>query len=319
MPGMERFTQRARRVLSLAHQETERARNNQIGTEHLLIGLMIEEGGVASRVLRELGMTTDRVRELINRVSGTSSDFDPNRVELASATQQTLEFAVEEARRLGHSYIGTEHILLGLVRVEGTALEVLRRLGVTADQIRRQTRRVLNEGEGQPPRVLNVPTPPSNIPSHAGVRAKSLSQVLLMYGRDLEARQDVANYADSLGVQVIPLNENSFDTISLWATETIFVIILLTPDDMVVSASEPQRTSFRAAQNVIYEFGFFHGKLGPKRVCALFKSNDEAELELPSNSLRDVCVRLDSAGEWKGWLARQMRDAGLTIKSENIK
>jgi len=145
MAGMERFTQRARRVLSLAHQEAERARNNNIGTEHLLLGLMEEDGGVAGRVLRELGMSSDRVREVVKRVSGSSASFDANRVELSMETQQVLEHAVEEARRLGHHYIGTEHILLGLVRVEGVAMEVLRRLGVTAEQIRRQTRRVLNE------------------------------------------------------------------------------------------------------------------------------------------------------------------------------
>ena len=145
MAGMERFTQRARRVLSLAHQEAERARNNNIGTEHLLLGLMEEEGGVAGRVLRELGMTSERVREVVKRVSSPSASFDANRVELSMDTQQVLEHAVEEARRLGHHYIGTEHILLGLVRVEGIAMEVLRRLGVTAEQIRRQTRRVLNE------------------------------------------------------------------------------------------------------------------------------------------------------------------------------
>ncbi len=134
MAGMERFTQRARRVLSLAHQEAEQSRNNNIGTEHLLLGLMDEEGGVAGRVLRELGMTSDRVREVIRRVTTSSTSFDPNRVELASETQQVLEHAVDEARRLGHHYIGTEHILLGLVRVDSTAMEVLRRLGVTAEQ-----------------------------------------------------------------------------------------------------------------------------------------------------------------------------------------
>jgi predicted nucleotide-binding protein len=309
MAAMERFTQRARRVLSLAHQEVERARKNFIGAEHLLLGLMEEEGGVAGRVLRELGMTPDRVREVVKRVSNVSPEFDPNRVELASETQQILEFSVEEARRLGHHYIGTEHILLGLVRVESTAMEVLRRLGVTADQIRRQTRRVLNE----------TPAPVSNIPSLSDVRTRSLSEVLLMYGRDLEAKQVVANYVESLGLQAIPLNENSFATIDLLATEATFVIILLTPDDMVMSASDPQSTRFRAGQNIIYEFGFFHGKLGPKRVCALFKSNGEIELELPSDSLRGACVRLDSAGEWKGWLARQLREAGLIIRSENIR
>src|SRR5215208_2641430 len=150
MAGMERFTQRARRVLSLAHQEAEQSRNNNIGTEHLLLGLMDEEGGVAGRVLRELGMTSDRVREVIRRVTTSSTSFDPNRVELAAETQQVLEHAVAEARRLGHHYVGTEHILLGLVRVDSTAMEVLRRLGVTAEQIRRQTRRVLNESSSSP-------------------------------------------------------------------------------------------------------------------------------------------------------------------------
>ncbi|MFN2120551.1 MAG: ATP-dependent Clp protease ATP-binding subunit [Anaerolineales bacterium] len=149
MAGMERFTQRARRVLSLAHQEAERAQQNSIGTEHLLLGLMEEEGGVAGRVLRELGLESGRVREIIERLS-VEGHRDEVKIELAPDTQQVLEYAVDEARRLGHHYIGTEHILLGLVRVEGTAMEVLRRLGVTPDQIRRQTRRVLNETAASP-------------------------------------------------------------------------------------------------------------------------------------------------------------------------
>ncbi len=158
MAGMERFTQRARRVLSLAHQEAERARQNSIGTEHLLLGLMDEEGGVAGRVLRDLGMTSDRVREVVARVSGNPVNFDPNLIELAAETQQVLEFAVDEARRLGHHYIGTEHILLGLVRVESVAMEVLRKLGVTPDQIRRQTRRVLNESASSSPTPAGPPS-----------------------------------------------------------------------------------------------------------------------------------------------------------------
>ncbi len=167
MAGMERFTQRARRVLSLAHQEAERARQNNIGTEHLILGLMDEEGGVAGRVLRDLGMTPERVREVVQRVSSASTEFDPARIELAAETQQVLEFAIEEARRLGHHYIGTEHILLGLIRVESTGMEVLRRLGVTADQIRRQTRRVLNES------ASSSPTPAGPQPGKGGASASN--------------------------------------------------------------------------------------------------------------------------------------------------
>jgi ATP-dependent Clp protease ATP-binding subunit ClpC len=145
MAGMDRFTQRARRVLNLAYQEAERMRHNYIGTEHLLLGLIREEGGVAGRVLRELGLEAERVQEIVERLTGPGQ-FRGAKLDLSPGTQQVLEYAVEEARRMGHHYIGTEHLLLGLVRYgEGIALDVLRKLGVTPEQIRRQTRRVLQE------------------------------------------------------------------------------------------------------------------------------------------------------------------------------
>jgi ATP-dependent Clp protease ATP-binding subunit ClpC len=142
---MERFTQRARRVLSLAHEEAERMHHNYIGTEHLILGLIREEGGVAGRVLRELGLEPPRVKEMVERLTGIGRHTG-GRIELAPGTEQVLQLAVEEARRMGHHYIGTEHLLLGLVRQgEGVGLDVLRRLGVTPEQIRRQTRRILQE------------------------------------------------------------------------------------------------------------------------------------------------------------------------------
>ena len=150
MSGMERFTQRARRVLSLAHQEAERMKHDHIGTEHLLLGLIQEEGGVAGRVLRDLGMETDRVNEIVERLSD-SGTYRGGKIDLAPGTQQVLEYAIEEARRMGHHYIGTEHLLLGLVRYgDGVAMDVLRKLGITPEQIRRQTRRVLQESSSAP-------------------------------------------------------------------------------------------------------------------------------------------------------------------------
>ncbi len=143
---MERFTQRARRVLSLAHEEAERMRHSYIGTEHLLLGLIREDGGVAGRVLRELDLDSNRVKEMIERLTAGSRP-PAGHIELAPTTEQVLQFAIEEARRMGHHYIGTEHLLLGLVRQdEGVAVEALRRMGVTPEQVRRQTRRVLQEG-----------------------------------------------------------------------------------------------------------------------------------------------------------------------------
>ena len=163
MAGMERFTQRARHVLSLAHQEAERMHQDKIGTEHLLLSLIQEEGGVAGRVLRDLGLEVDRVKEIIDRLSGTGN-YRGGKIDLAPGTQQVLEFAIEEARRMGHHYIGTEHLLLGLVRYnDGVAMDVLRKLGVTPEQIRRQTRRVLQESS-----TANAAQPPA-----AGGRAQS--------------------------------------------------------------------------------------------------------------------------------------------------
>ena len=90
MAGMERFTQRARRVLSLAHQEAEHMRHHHIGTEHLLLGLIREEGGVAGRVLRELGLEVNRVQEIVERMTG-SGQYQGNKLELSPGMQQVLE------------------------------------------------------------------------------------------------------------------------------------------------------------------------------------------------------------------------------------
>ena len=150
MSGMERLTQRAKRVLSLAHQEAERLRHDHIGTEHLLLGLITEDGGVASRVLRELGLEPKRITELVERMSPMGTHTEGN-IDLSPGTQEVLKYAFEEAKKLGKSYVSTEHLLLGLIRLQDSiAMEVLRKTGVNEEQIRRQTRRVLQEDSSQP-------------------------------------------------------------------------------------------------------------------------------------------------------------------------
>ena len=172
MAGMERFTPRARSVLGLAHQEAERMRHNYIGTEHLLLGLIRDEGGVAGRVLRELGLEAARVQDVIERLVGPG-DYRGSKPELAPGTQQVLELAVEEAKKMGHHYIGTEHLLLGLVNYgEGMALDVLRKLGVTPEQVRRQTRRVLQESSS----TRRTATPPEAQKASQGEQASQQPQ-----------------------------------------------------------------------------------------------------------------------------------------------
>ena len=183
MSGTDRLTQRARKVLSLAHQEAEQAGSHFIGSQHLLLGLLQEEGGVAGRVLHELGLEEERVHEMIKRITGSNPDETPkDNIELGQDTKQVLEFAIEEARHLSHQYIGTEHLLLGLVRVEGTGLEVLNKLGITPDQVRRQTRRVLHESstnavpEGASPKSANRNEPKTPLVDQLAVDLTTLAE-----------------------------------------------------------------------------------------------------------------------------------------------
>jgi len=155
---MERLTQRAKKVLSLAHQEAERMRHSYIGTEHLLLGLIMEDGGVASRVLRELGLEINRLAELVERLSETGR-HSGGKIDLSPGTQEVLQFAFEEAKNLGKTYVSTEHLLLGLIRLDDSvAMQVLRKTGVNGEQIRRQTRRVLQEGSTSSRQATRKPT-----------------------------------------------------------------------------------------------------------------------------------------------------------------
>ena len=133
---LERFTKRARRVLTLAQEEALRLNHNHIGTEHLLLGLVREENGVAVTVLRELGTDPGQVVRAVERTVGRGERAPFGKPSLAPRTKRVIELAVDEARLMGHHYIGTEHLLLGLIREgDGIAVNVLRGLGINLDRV----------------------------------------------------------------------------------------------------------------------------------------------------------------------------------------
>ncbi len=180
----ERFTQRARRVLSLAQEEAERLNHSYISSEHVLIGLLLEEGGVAGRVLRELGLDVNRVQAMVERLSSSPGAKTPfTKVELSPSTKRILELAVEEARTLGKHYISTEHLLLGLARQnEGMAVDVLRKFGISAEQIRRQTKRTLSESP-----VATSGGSPQRPRGSSGKKEKSKTPMVDQLATDLTA------------------------------------------------------------------------------------------------------------------------------------
>jgi ATP-dependent Clp protease ATP-binding subunit ClpC len=145
LSGLEKFTQSARRVLSLAHLEAEQMQQSSIGSEHLFLALIKEDAGVAGRVLRELGVEIDRAREMVLRLGGKGSN-PSEKIDLSADAQKVLDLAIEEALKENSKYISTEHLLLALVdSEEGLAKDVLAKLGITPAQIQRQVKRVLNE------------------------------------------------------------------------------------------------------------------------------------------------------------------------------
>src|SRR5947208_482065 len=148
----DRFNDRAKRVLALAQDEAIRFNHNYIGTEHLLLGLVREGEGVAARVLSNLGIELTKVRSAVEFIIGRGERQVMGDIGLTPRAKKVIELAVDEARRLGHHYIGTEHLLLGLVREgEGIAASVLQRLGVNLEKVHTQTVQVLSQsrpGEG---------------------------------------------------------------------------------------------------------------------------------------------------------------------------
>ncbi len=151
----DKFTERARKVLTLAQEEATRLNHNYIGTEHLLLGLVREGDGVAARVLANLGVELPRVRAAVEHIVGRGDRMIVGEVGLTPRAKVVIELGVNEARRLGHHYIGTEHLLLGLVHEgEGIAAGVLESLGVNLEKVRTQTVQVLSEGAtgGEPGR-----------------------------------------------------------------------------------------------------------------------------------------------------------------------
>ncbi|HEY7349319.1 MAG TPA: ATP-dependent Clp protease ATP-binding subunit [Ktedonobacterales bacterium] len=142
----DKFTERARKVLSLAQEEAQRFNHNYIGTEHLLLGLVREGEGVAAKVLSNLGVELNKVRSAVEFIIGRGDRIVLGEIGLTPRAKKVIELAVDEARRLNHHYIGTEHLLLGLVREgEGIAAGVLESLGVNLEKVRTQTIQVLSQ------------------------------------------------------------------------------------------------------------------------------------------------------------------------------
>jgi ATP-dependent Clp protease ATP-binding subunit ClpA len=141
----ERFTDRARRVVVLAQEEARMLNHNYIGTEHILLGLIHEGEGVAAKALESLGISLEAVRQQVEEIIGQGQQAPSGHIPFTPRAKKVLELSLREALQLGHNYIGTEHILLGLIREgEGVAAQVLVRLGADLNRVRQQVIQLLH-------------------------------------------------------------------------------------------------------------------------------------------------------------------------------
>jgi ATP-dependent Clp protease ATP-binding subunit ClpC len=142
----DKFTERSRKVLSLAQEEAQRFQHNYIGTEHLLLGLVREGEGVAAKVLISLGVDLEKVRKAVEDIIGRGDRIALGEIGLTPRAKKVIELAVDESRILNHHYIGTEHLLLGLIREgNGIGAGVLESFGLSLQEVRAKTIQVLHD------------------------------------------------------------------------------------------------------------------------------------------------------------------------------
>jgi len=168
----ERFTDRARRVVVLAQEEARMLNHNYIGTEHILLGLIHEGEGVAAKALESLGISLEAVRQQVEEIIGQGQQAPSGHIPFTPRAKKVLELSLREALQLGHNYIGTEHILLGLIREgEGVAAQVLVRLGADLNRVRQQVIELLHGHQGKEPAA-------GGLPARGVSRVESLLDVL---------------------------------------------------------------------------------------------------------------------------------------------
>ncbi|MFM7014112.1 MAG: ATP-dependent Clp protease ATP-binding subunit [Actinomycetota bacterium] len=172
----EKFTDKARRVVVLAQEEAKLLNHNYIGTEHILLGLIHEGEGVAAKALESLGINLDAVRDQVQEIIGQGQQAPSGHIPFTPRAKKVLELSLREALQLGHSYIGTEHLLLGLIREgEGVAAQVLTRLGADTNRVRQQVIQLLSGFQGKETVQVGGDAAP----------AQKGSQILDQYGKNL--------------------------------------------------------------------------------------------------------------------------------------
>jgi hypothetical protein len=181
----ERFTDRARKVMQLANQEAQRFNHEYIGTEHILLGLVKEGSGVAANVLKNLDIDLRKIRLEVEKIVQSGPDMvTMGKLPQTPRAKKVIEYSIEEARNLNHNYVGTEHLLLGLLREqEGVAAQVLMNLGLKLEDVREEVLNLLGQERAKPkPRSHKLPRPADALTARVHALERQLWNLRLLLG-----------------------------------------------------------------------------------------------------------------------------------------
>jgi ATP-dependent Clp protease ATP-binding subunit ClpC len=189
----EKFTDRARRVVVLAQEEARMLNHDYIGTEHILLGLIHEGEGVAAEALNGIGISLEQVRQQVEEIIGTGRRPSTEQIPFTPRAKKVMELSLREALQLGHNYIGTEHILLGLIREgKGVAAQVLQKLGADLDRVRREVNQLVSAPAGEET-VTRFPTEEPMTPPFV-----AYTKVLGEIGEILSTLRDIAQRVERI-------------------------------------------------------------------------------------------------------------------------
>ncbi len=270
MPNkVERFTNRSRLVLKLSQEDAEKFQDEFIGTAHLLLGMLREERGIAEHVLRDLGLELRQVNEWVKRLTKRPPLFRDKALDLTQDVKDVLYLSVDEARRMGNTFVGTEHLLLGLVRQSNSAaIEALRDASITPEQVRRRTRLILEESY-----ILTGDLSAETLSAARRMASRGLeiteAELLLLNGSDLVEVVDgvvVSTDSNRFAHGVVPANlYNRLRTFTQehdlgYVALDNLIYVLLKENNRVIRSRIPDISFIRKARLSGYDFsGMFPG------------------------------------------------------------
>jgi len=314
MMRFDRFTEQAQEAAQLAAEIIKRYGHNQIDTEHIMLALLEQDGKTISLIFKKLKVNTEFLKEKLDtslRASPKAKLFggDSSQIYITPRVKRIIDISNEEANQFKDEYISTEHLLLAILTERNTPVARILESGnvVTSDVLA-----VIKDSRKRP---VEKPVPKRSA-------AITNNDIFIVHGHDDAMKEAVARTIEKIGLNAIVLHErpNQGKTIIEKFTnysDVGFAIVLLSPDDISLSKHDASdKKSFRARQNVIFELGFFIGKLGRDRVISLYRQVDG--FELPSDYSGVLYIPFDDYHHWRFDIIRELKASGYKLDANKL-